>query len=180
MQKTNLLYLLVSLGASIPVAMPTVANPTSGQCITWAEYSSKLPPQGGRGGQWKTFGNLPEKFQNGCVLLDNGNAIDTAYVFQQGMSISRYAIQRTSSIQNVPSFSYEQEKDLEQLVSRGNALKVTWLTPTNGALPYLRSIPRGRAFLRDDGMTCFSTICMKSGAVSHGELAKILGNRKAK
>lgn len=177
MQKRNLLCLLMSLGVSIPAAMSAVANPASAQCTTWAEYSSKLPAQGGRGNQWKAFGNLPAKFQNGCVLLDNGNAIDTAYIFCRGIDISRYATNPTSSTQTVPSFSYDQEAALDRLVKQGDALMVTWLTPTNGSIPYLRSIPRDRAFLRKDGMTCFNTICMVSGAVSHAELAKILSQR---
>lgn len=146
-------------------------------CITWAEYSRNLPSQGGHGNQWKAFGTLPSTFQNGCILLQDNNSLDIAYVLKIGISPNPYKGESQNSYQKVPGFNYEQEDNLEQLVKQGKALKVTWLTPTNGAIPYLRSIPHNRAFLRNDGMTCFSTVCMKSGALSHQELARILSIR---
>lgn len=175
--KPHLLWLLFGFTASIPVMMPAIANPASTQCTTWAAYSSKLPAEGGRGNQWKAFGSLPAKFQHGCVLLQDANSVDTAYVFKRGMSIDRYAKAPSFSGDSVPSFSFDQEAALDRLVKKGNALKVTWLTPTNVSLPYLRSIPRDRAFLRKDGMTCFNTVCMMSGAVPHRELTKILSQQ---
>lgn len=177
MQKINRLYWLTGVWAALSVAIVTIATPASAQCITWAAYSSKLPPQGGRGEPWKAFGKLPSQFQTGCVVVNDNNALDVAYVFPQGASINTYATKPMSPRQKVPAFKVDQEATLEGLVKQGKALKITWLTPTNGSLPYLRSIPRDRAFLRQDGMTCFNTVCMMSGAVSHAELAKILGQR---
>ncbi len=148
--------------------------PEIAPCTTWATFSRTLPSAGGRGNQWQAFGKLPAPFQNGCVLLSDHNSLDIAYVFRQGVSSDRYATKPRFQRQAVPSFSFDQEAALDRLANQGQALKVTWLTPTNGSLPYLRSIPRDRAFLRKDGMTCFNTVCMMSAAVSHTELAKIL------
>jgi len=181
MKRVILSRLLASLSVLGTVSVPAIANqPSSSQCTTWEKFSRGLPPQSsGRGGQWRAFGDLPPKFQNGCILLDSGNSFAVAYALKQGISIKYYSTKPTSSLQRVPAFKYEQQKALEHLVDKGDALKVTWLIPTNGSLRYLQSIPRNRAFLREDGMTCFSTVCMKSGALSHEDLAKILGNRRA-
>lgn len=152
----------------------SASNTNTQNCITWDSYSSKLPPEGGRGGQWKAFKRLPPSFQNGCVLLEDNNSLDIAYILTVGLSPDPYKIRPLNSFQNVPAFNSKLEKELDKLVNQGKALKVTWLTPTNGAIPYLRSIPHDRAFLREDGMTCFSTVCMVSGALSHRELSDIL------
>ena len=143
-------------------------------CITWDVYSRSLPSEGGRGNQWKAFKKLPSTFQNGCVLLQNNNSLDVAYVLKVGINPNSYKERSSISNQKIPAFSSEKENDLERLVVQGKALQVTWLTPTNGAIPYLRSIPKNQAFLRKDGMTCFNLVCMKSGALSNRELSTIL------
>jgi len=144
-------------------------------CTTWAEYSRDLPSRrNGRGGQWRAFGTLPPEFQDGCVLLEDNNAIDTAYVLKVGISPNLYKGRSLNPHQKVPAFGREKRDSLEQLVNQGKALKITWQTPTIGSNSNLSSMPRNRAFLRDDGMTCFSTVCMKSGALSHQVLARIL------
>ncbi|MDJ1174665.1 hypothetical protein [Roseofilum capinflatum] len=176
----RLSLIICLLTGFLTVSLPTFTSKASasGDCVTWAEYASNLPSQGGRGGQWKAFGSLPPEFENGCVLLQNNNSVDIAYVLKSGINPAPYQQRsRLNPSQTIPDFSYEQEENLQRLVNQGNALKVTWLTPTNGSLPYLRSIPKNRAFLRDDGMTCFSTICMESGALSHQELSEILSVR---
>jgi hypothetical protein len=146
-------------------------------CLTWAQYSRDLPPAGRQGGQWKAFGSLPSDFENGCVLLQDHNSLDIAYVLRQGISPIPYEGENPVITQSVPAFNFDREELLEQLVDQGNALSVTWLTPTNGAIPYLNSIPRNTAFLRDDGMTCFDTVCMRSGAMTHQELSEILSHQ---
>jgi hypothetical protein len=131
----------------------------SSSCKTWQSFVEKLPETGGRGGQWWHHGDFPQKFQYGCMELIDSNSVDTAYIFQKGLQYKNY-------------------KNWDQLVQQGKAIVVTWLTPTNGSIPYLKSIPRDRAFLRKDGMTCFSTVCLKSEAMSHEQLGKILTYRK--
>jgi hypothetical protein len=157
MRSLTLLGWGISLAASGLIS--SAESVQAGQCKTWKSFVSKLPETGGRGGQWWHHGDLPLKFQNGCMELSDNNSTDTAYVFQQGIQSKDY-------------------KNWDQLVQQGKAIVVTWLTPTNGAIPYLNSIPKDRAFLRKDGMTCFLTVCLKSGAMSHEQLGKILTYRK--
>jgi len=177
MKPSNLVIAAV-VSSVIATSLVVFDSKVSAQaCVTWAEYSRDLPSQGGSGGQWKAFGSLPSAFQTGCVLLQDNNALDIAYVLKVGISPDPYKSKSQNSHQRVPAFDDANAKNLDQLVAEGKALKVTWLTPTNGSLPYLRSIPQNRAFLRGDGMTCFSTVCMQSGALSHQELAKILTTR---
>jgi hypothetical protein len=148
-----------ALGLAASGLISSAESAQAAQCKTWKSFVSKLPEAGGRGGQWWRYGDLPPKFQNGCMELSDNNSTDTAYVFQQGIQPKDY-------------------KNQDQLVQQGKAIVVTWLTPTNGAIPYLNSIPKDRAFLREDGMTCFRTVCLKSGAMSHEQLGKILTYRK--
>jgi len=166
---------LLSVSAMIVFSHDAYAQ----SCITWETYSRSLPSEGGRGNQWKAFRKLPSTFQNGCVLLQDNNSVDVAYVLKVGISPNPYKGRSFMSNQKVPSFNSEKDKDLERLVAQGKALQVTWLTPTNGSIPYLRSIPKDQAFLRKDGMTCFNLVCMKSGALSHRELSTILNINRA-
>lgn len=157
------------------------------RCVKWSTFTQGLTTtSGGRGGIWLAFNELPDGFKQGCIFFLNNNAIDVAYVLKDG-------IEPSTTLSNghfynyyggVPAFGYDgavsslrgeqSQQSLEDLMRRGQALMITWLTPTNGSIPYLNSIPRGRAFVRDDGMVCFSTVCMKSSAVSNQELARIL------
>lgn len=161
---------------SVNVSKQATQPLSNHNCIKWAAFSRSLPVKSGRGGQWKAFGDLPPKFQSGCLLLQDNNSVDVAYVLRQGMSIQAYLGKPFNSRQEVPAFNYEKEKALEKLMVKGDALMVTWLTPTNGTLTYVRSIPRNKAFLRKDGMTCLNAVCMKSGAISHEELSRILSS----
>jgi hypothetical protein len=157
MNRLTLLGWAVGIAASGLIS--SAESVQAAQCKTWKSFVNKLPETGGRGGQWWHHGDLPSKFQNGCMELSDNNSTDTAYVFQQGIQSKDY-------------------KNWDQLVQQGKAIVVTWLTPTNGAIPYLKSIPTDRAFLRKDGMTCFLTVCLKSGTMSHEQLGKILTYRK--
>lgn len=181
MKRAGFVIISTVIGSLLTIGSIVFPVKAFAACITWAEYTRDLPSQGGRGDQWRAFGTLPSEFQNGCILLQDNNSLDIAYVLKIGISPNPYKGRSLNPYQKAPAFNYEQEDSLEQLVKQGKALKVTWLTPTNGAIPYLRSIPHNRAFLRDDGMTCFSTrlspVCMKSGALSHQELARILSVR---
>ncbi|MDX2099967.1 MAG: hypothetical protein SFW36_19505 [Leptolyngbyaceae cyanobacterium bins.59] len=157
-------------GLSVILPMTSQQKAHAATCVTWASYSRNLPLEGGRGGQWKAFNDLPSDFQNGCVLLENNNSVDIAYVLKRGINPTPYIGQGSG----IPSFCSEQQQTLNRLVAQGKALQVTWLTPTQGSLDYLRSIPKDKPFLRDDGMTCFNSVCMKSAALSHNQLGQIL------
>ncbi|MCU0547423.1 MAG: PPC domain-containing protein [Oscillatoriaceae cyanobacterium Prado104] len=189
-------FLILSLMASLAVlgsaSVPVLAQERSQQltrCVRWPAFTRGLTTtSGGRGGIWLAFNELPDGFKQGCVFFEDNNSVDVAYVLKDG-------IEPKAKLTNglfydyrggVPSFGFgyrggvsnfraEQSwQSLEDLMRRGQALRITWLTPTNGSIPYLNSIPRGRAFVRDDGMVCFSTVCMSSRAVSNQELARIL------
>ena len=83
---------LVALANSaLQQSAQAIANqPSSAKCLTWAAFSRDLPSSGGRGGQWKAFEDLPSKFQNGCVLLQDNNSLDVAFVLRQGISAEHY------------------------------------------------------------------------------------------
>jgi hypothetical protein len=161
-------------GLSVMLPFTSQQKAHAATCITWARFTRNLPLEGGRGSQWKAFNDLPADFQNGCVLLENNNSVDVAYVLKRGINPQSYIGQSSGMAGDIPSFGSEQQKMLDRLVSQGKAVQVTWLTPTNGSLPYLRSIPTDKPFLRSDGMTCFNTVCMKSAALSHKQLGQIL------
>jgi pimeloyl-ACP methyl ester carboxylesterase len=161
-----------------PRQFNTAFNTTDKSCITWSRYAKDLPSEGGRGGQWWKYGQFPSKFQQGCVVLDDGNAIDSAWILQSGLDIKPYSQLSRQSYQKLPIPT--NSNALDRLVNQGKAVLVTWLTPTNGSLQYLRSIPKDRPFLRDDGMTCLNTVCLKSAALSHRELSQILSPGIAK
>ncbi|TAG97202.1 MAG: hypothetical protein EAZ09_05105 [Oscillatoriales cyanobacterium] len=157
------------------------------RCVKWSTFTQGLTTtSGGRGGIWLAFNELPDGFKQGCIFFQNNNAIDVAYVLKDGIEPSTTLSNghHHNNYGGVPAFGYDgavsslrgeqSQQSLEDLMRRGQALMITWLTPTNGSIPYLNSIPRGRAFVRDDGMVCFSTVCMKSSAVSNQELARIL------
>lgn len=164
---------IASVGGSV-----TASNTNDKSCITWSRYIKDLPSEGGRGVQWWKYGQFPAKFQQGCVALDDGNAIDRAWILQSGLDIKPYSQPSSQSYQKLPIPT--NINALDRLVNQGKAVLVTWLTPTNGSLQYLRSIPKDRPFLRDDGMTCLNTVCLKSAALSHGELSQILSPGIAK
>jgi hypothetical protein len=159
------------------------------RCVRWSSFSQGLTTtSGGRGGIWLAFNELPDGFKQGCIFFEDNNSLDVAYVLKDG-------IEPSAKLSNglfydyrggVPSLGFgyrgdashfraqQSRQSLEDLMRRGQALMITWLTPTNGSIPYLNSIPRGRAFVRDDGMVCYSTVCMSSRAVSNQELTRIL------
>ena len=159
------------------------------RCVRWSSFTQGLTrTSGGRGGIWVAFNELPDGFKQGCVFFEDNNSLDVAYVLKDGIEPSA---KLTNGLfydyyGGVPSFGFgyrggvsnfraeQSRQSLEDLMRRGQALMITWLTPTNGSIPYLNSIPRGRAFVRNDGMVCFSTVCMSSSAVSNQELARIL------
>jgi len=159
------------------------------RCVRWSSFSQGLTTtSGGRGGIWLAFNELPDGFKQGCIFFEDNNSLDVAYVLKDGIEPS--AVLSNGLFYDyyggVPSFGFgyrgdashfraqQSRQSLEDLMRRGQALLITWLTPTNSSIPYLNSIPRGRAFVRDDGMVCFFTVCMKSSAVSNQELARIL------
>jgi hypothetical protein len=157
------------------------------RCVKWSTFTQGLTTtSGGRGGIWLAFNELPDGFKQGCIFFQNNNAIDVAYVLKDGIEPSTTLSNghHHNNYGGVPAFGYDgavsslrgeqSQQSLEDLMRRGQALMITWLTPTNGSIPYLNSIPRGRAFVRDDGMVCYSTVCMSSRTVSNQELARIL------
>lgn len=159
------------------------------RCVRWSAFTRSLTKtSGGRGGIWLAFNELPDGFKQGCIFFQDNNAIDVAYVLKDGIepSTSLTNGQFYDYYGDVPGFgsssrsgvslerAEQSQQALETLMRRSQALMITWLTPTNGSLPYLNSIPKGRAFVRNDGMVCFSTVCMKSSAVSNQELTRIL------
>ena len=199
MKGYSLFSLIVSfavLGVSSASVLAQSREPGASQrserltrCVRWSAFTGGLSKtSGGRGGIWLAFNELPDGFKQGCIFFQDNNAIDVAYVLKDG-------IEPNASLTNgqfydyyggVPGFgsgsragvSFERAEEsrqaLETLMRRSQALMITWLTPTNGSLPYLNSIPKGKAFVRNDGMVCFSTVCLKSRAVSNQELARIL------
>jgi hypothetical protein len=159
------------------------------RCVRWSTFSQGLTKtSGGRGGIWLAFNELPDGFKQGCIFFQDNNSLDVAYVLKDGIKpIATLTNGRFyDSYGGVPSFgsdgrggvssfrAEQSEQSLTDLMRRGQALMITWLTPTNGSIPYLNSIPKDRAFVRDDGMVCFSKVCMKSSAVSNQELIRIL------
>jgi hypothetical protein len=146
-----------------------------GSCLKWSEFVKELPKEGGRGGQWWSYGSMPSSFESGCFLLADSNAIDTGYILKKGVTVENYLGETPSYAvsSRVPSFG-DNEKKLEKLVNEGSAIMVTWLTPTNGSLPYLRKMPRNQTFQREDGMTCYSTVCIKGGGFSFQTLSRVL------
>lgn len=141
--------------------------------MRWSTFSQSLGINR-RGGPYRTFNELPNGFKQGCIFFQDNNAIDVAYVLKDGIQPSVTLTDGQFSLGGAPSFSNEQSKQFDDLTARGQALMITWLTPTNGSLPYLRSIPKDRAFIRDDGMVCYGTVCLKSSAVSNQQLSQIL------
>jgi hypothetical protein len=158
------------------------------RCIKWSTFAQSLIETKRRTFGRVVFKELPDGFKQGCVFFQQNNSLDIAYVLKDG-------IKPSSTLTNglfydyyggVPSFGFGDrdrvsdfraelsQQSLENLMSRGQALMITWLTPTNGAIPYLNSIPKDRAFVRKDGMVCFWKVCMKSSAVSNEELMRIL------
>jgi hypothetical protein len=145
----------------------------STRCVRWSTFSQSLGEMG-RGAPYRSFNELPNGFKQGCIFFQDNNSIDVAYVLKDGVEPSAMLTNGKFSYGGAPSFSYEQSKQFDDLTTRGQALMITWLTPTNGSLPYLRSIPKDRAFVRDDGMVCFRTVCLKSSAVLNQQLSQIL------
>ena len=148
-------------------------QPPPPRCTTWTEFVQKLTTSGGRGGQWWSYGKLPSKFSKGCILLSDNNSLDLAYVFQISLDHTPYGTDEDSFVR-VLSPKREERDRLDKFVRDGKIFLITWLTPTNGAIPYLNSIPHDRTFQRKDGMTCLSTVCLLSGGLSYSELSKIL------
>jgi hypothetical protein len=143
------------------------------RCVRWSVFSQSLGEMG-RGAPYQAFNELPNGFKQGCIFFQDNNSIDVAYVLMDGVEPSGNLTNGQFSYGGTPSFTSEQSKQFEDLIARGQALMITWLTPTQGSLSYVRSIPKDRAFVRDDGMVCFNTVCMKSSAVSNQELSRIL------
>lgn len=159
------------------------------RCVRWPAFSQNLTrTSGGRGGIWIAFNELPEGFKQGCIFFEDNNSLDIAYVLKDGIEPSAVLTngQFYEYYGGVPAFGsgvrgtespergMRSREELEKLRQQGQALLITWLTPTNGSIPYLNSIPKNRAFVRNDEMVCFSTVCMGSRAVSNEELARIL------
>ena len=198
MTRFLLLSLIVSfavLGASSESVLAQNRDPSASQrserltrCVRWSAFTRSLTKtSGGRGGIWLAFNELPDGFKQGCIFFQDNNAIDVAYVLKDGIepSASLTNGQFYDYYGGVPGFgsgssgvsqgrAEQSRQALQTLMRRSQALMITWLTPTNGSLPYLNSIPKGRAFVRNDGMVCFSTVCMTSSAVSNQELTRIL------
>ncbi|MCY6494257.1 hypothetical protein [Leptolyngbya sp. GGD] len=147
------------------------------KCVTWSTASQELTPDsGGRGGIWLAFNELPKAFQEGCMFFQDNNSLDVAYILKNGLQPHSSYTNGDLTYLGVPSIGHNNREGgerLEKLAKQGKALIITWLTPTNGSIPYLRSLPKG-AFRRGDGMTCLSTVCMYSAAVSHQELSRLL------
>ena len=158
---------------SVETLEPIVLAKRPPACTTWAEFVQDLPTSGGRGGQWWNYGKLPKKFSTGCLLLSDNNSLDSAYVFQVGMDSTPYGKSGDYG-SRIPSPRWEDRDVLNRSVQDGKLFLITWLTPTNGAIPYLKSIPHDRTFQREDGMTCLSTVCLRSGGLSHADLSNIL------
>ncbi|MGC1394901.1 MAG: hypothetical protein WA828_11525 [Coleofasciculaceae cyanobacterium] len=161
--------------ASLPQSSQIAAGRSqqSTRCVRWSTFSQSLGINR-RGGPYRTFNELPNGFKQGCIFFQDNNAIDVAYVLKDGIQPSVTLTDGQFSLGGAPSFSNEQSKQFDDLTARGQALMITWLTPTNGSLPYLRSIPKDRTFVRDDGMVCYGTVCLKSSAVSNQQLSQIL------
>jgi hypothetical protein len=143
------------------------------RCVRWSVFSQSLGEMG-RGAPYRAFNELPNGFKQGCIFFQDNNSIDVAYVLKDEVEPSATLTNGQFSYGGAPSFNSEQSEQFEDLMARGQALMITWLTPTQGVIPYLRSIPKDRAFVKDDGMVCFNTVCMKSTGVSNQELSRIL------
>jgi hypothetical protein len=141
-------------------------------CAKWSEFSQRFG-QIGTGAPYRAFAGLPNGFKQGCVFFQDNNSIDIAYVLKDGIKPDASMTNGESSY-GVPSFGNDKQEQFEQLTQRGQALKITWLTPTIGALSYLRSLPRNRAFIREDGMVCLQAVCMQSGGIPNIELIRLL------
>lgn len=161
------------------------------RCVRWSTFVQSLRETNRRTfGLSRIFNELPDGFKQGCVFLQDNNSLDIAYVLKDGIKPSTTLTNGLfyDYYGGVPSFGFviglgdrvssfradQSQQSLENLMRRGQALMITWLTPTNGSIPYLNSIPKDRAFVRKDGMVCFSTVCMKSSVVSNQELMQIL------
>ncbi|MEE3715766.1 hypothetical protein V2H45_03280 [Tumidithrix elongata RA019] len=155
--------------ASLPEA-------SSEQCTRWEQF--KLPV--GRGYPTPAFHSLPNGFKRGCVLsqesLFTNNPLQVAYVLKDGAKPdATISDGKIVKVRGVPNFKRESANYLDRLTEQGQALKITWLTPTTlGADSQVRSLPLDRSVTMEDGRVCFRTVCMRSGAVSDRDLMQIL------
>jgi hypothetical protein len=146
-----------------------------GSCLKWSEFVKELPKEGGRGNQWWSYGSMPSSFAYGCFLLADSNSIDTGYILKKGITVEQFLGEAPAyTTPSLPPSFGDNEQKLEKLVNEGSAIIVKWLTPTNGSLPYLNSIPHNKPFQRKDGMTCYSTVCIKGGGFSFQTLSRVL------
>jgi hypothetical protein len=142
-------------------------------CITWTEFVQELPTSGDAADNGGNMGNCHQNSRR-AVFYCRTIIHWIAHTFSRSVLIALPMELMETTVPESPHLGEKSVTDWIDRCKNGKLLLVTWLTPTNGAIPYLNSIPHDRTFQREDGMTCLRTVCLYSGGLSHAELSKVL------